>query len=90
MKPEIARGEDAKRILDDPLYRESWDSVEKGLVESLRHVPLTDASLEREIVRSIQLLYRVRAYIEQVMQTGKLVALEEQQQEWRTKRRTRG
>ena len=87
MKPEITRGEDAKRILDDPLYQEAWKSVENGLVASLRTVPLTDAQLEREIVRSIQLLYRVRGYLEDVLSTGKLAAIEEQQAEWRKKRR---
>jgi hypothetical protein len=87
MKPEISRGEDAKRILDDPLFKESFDTVEKSLVASLRTVPLTDAGLEREVVRSIQLLYRVRGYLEDVLSTGKLAALEEQQAEWRKKRR---
>jgi hypothetical protein len=87
MKPEISRGEDAKRILDDPLFKESFDTVEKSLVASLRTVPLTDSGLEREIVRSIQLLYRVRGYLEDVLSTGKLAALDEQQAEWRKKRR---
>ncbi|HMM52285.1 MAG TPA: hypothetical protein PKD87_11795 [Burkholderiaceae bacterium] len=87
MKPEIARGEDAKRILEDPLFIEAWEKVEKALVGSLRTVPLTDAGLEREIVRSIQLLYRVRAYVEEVLSTGKLVAIDEQQAEWRRKGR---
>jgi hypothetical protein len=87
MNPEISRGEDAKRILDDPLFKEAWDSVEKALVASLRTVPLTDAALEREIVRSIQLLYRVRGYVEDVLSTGKMAAFEEQQQALRVRRK---
>ena len=97
MKEEIARGEDAKRILHDPLYQEAWTAVERSFIEHLRQVPLTDASLEREFVRSLQLLYKVRQYLEQVMQTGTLAALDEQQKHWqeqkedlRARRRTRG
>lgn len=86
MTPELSRGEDAKRILQDSLFVEAWSVVERGLIDSLRTVPLTDAGLEREIVRSLQLLYRVRGHIEQVMTTGKLAALEQQNAEWRKKR----
>lgn len=68
----IRRGHEAQQLLEHPLLAEAFSGIEQALLTQLRTVPLTDKGLEREIVRTLQVLGKVRNHIEQHVVTGRL------------------
>lgn len=67
---EISRGEEAARLLANPLYVESFDAVEQELMEQWKNSPARDEAGREKLWLSLKLLHRTRAQLEQVMQTG--------------------
>jgi len=69
------RGEDARRILDAPLYKEAYVAVEQRIVSELR---LRDTPKERKdyLITVLVGLTEARKYLEQVLTTGTIAAME--------------
>lgn len=76
---EIRRGFEAKRLLDDPLLKDAFDKIERAFVDALKTTPLTDKELEREVVRSLQVLHKVQGLIRDVVTTGKMAEIAKQE-----------
>ena len=72
---EISRGREARSLMEHPLMVEAFDTIERGLVDSLADMPLKAEGLEREAVRSLQILRKVRRELQTVMETGRLAEL---------------
>lgn len=68
----IRRGQEAQQLLENPLLVQAFDTIERNLMTQLRTVPLTDKALEREMVRTLQVLHKVKEQIEQVVVTGRI------------------
>ena len=85
MNEEIRRGEDAQRLLDDPLLVEAFAAVETALVSEIKRVDVGASDRHRDLIVSLQLLAKVRGYIEQVAQTGRMAAITQEQEGWRDK-----
>jgi hypothetical protein len=71
------RGEEARRILGDPIFKEAWEKVRERIVVKLESEEMTDA----ERLRQNDLLWALRAarkQIEFVAVTGTLVAMDTQ------------
>lgn len=73
---EINRGHEAERIMSEPLVIEAFKRTEEGLVEALKRADLRDQKLEHEIVLSLQLLNRVKGYLRDVIDTGKMARIQ--------------
>lgn len=77
MTPEehLRRADHAKRILEDPLYQESWQAIRERIVEQLESADLADAMRER---LNYLLVANARAhhYLQSVMEAGKVAAQE--------------
>jgi hypothetical protein len=72
LEQQVRRGEQARRLLEDPLLQEAFASVEATLRETWGATP-DDATLERErLWLMLKLLARVRAHMTDVVQTGRL------------------
>jgi len=70
------RGEQARRLLDDPLLQEAFANVETALREAWA-ATLEDAASERErLWLTLKLLGRVRAMLVEAVETGRLAALQ--------------
>ena len=76
MKDATVRGNDAERLLADPLFKEAFDAVEQALSAKLKLLDVGALESMRDVVVSIQLLGKVRQYIEQVALTGRMEAAE--------------
>jgi hypothetical protein len=73
---ESRRGEQARRLLDDPLLKEAFAAVEEGLQSAWR-ATAEDAAGERErLWLMLQLLGRVRGHLTEVFETGRLADIE--------------
>lgn len=79
MNPEIRRAEDAKRLLNEPLMVEAFSKVEEAILARLRTVDVGAIEAQRDLVVTLQLLGKVKQYLEQVIVTGRMVEFDEQQ-----------
>jgi hypothetical protein len=69
---EIRRGEQARRLLEEPLLQEAFATVDAALREAWA-ATAEDATAERErLWLMLRLLGRVRTHLVDVLQTGKL------------------
>jgi len=71
------RGEEARRILNDPIYREAWGALRETLTKRLESEPLT-AQQRLEIVDLLIANRKARVYMEQVLVTGTFAAAEQE------------
>ncbi len=85
MNEEIRRGEEAQRLLDEPILKEAFTAVETALIDAIKRVDVGAHESQRDLIVSLQLLAKVRGYIEQVAVTGKMAKLTEDQDGWRDK-----
>ena len=72
---EERRGEEARRILESDIYKESYASIEANIVARMAQA----ATLPEEAESLRQLLIalrKVKVYMEQVLQTGTMKALD--------------
>lgn len=81
LEQEAVRGVRAKRIVEDPIYREAWDVVEAEIIRRWRESPITDHDGQHELRLMLHVLGSVRKWFEDVMDTGKLASaqIEEKQ-----------
>jgi hypothetical protein len=73
---EVKRGEQAAKILDNPIYVEAIDKVREGLISSMANSPLGDEKTHNKLVIALQLLNQINKQLTDVMQTGKLAAIQ--------------
>jgi hypothetical protein len=72
LEQESRRGEQAKRLLDDPLLQEAFATIDSSLRDAWS-ATTADATDERErLWLMLKLLERVRTHLSQVLETGKL------------------
>ena len=85
---EIQRAENARQILQDKLFTETWDEMEKALIDNIAQCPLEADGLRTKLCLSLSTLRKFRQIIESHMTTGKmaLMQLEEQSRFQKLKR----
>lgn len=82
---EIRRAEDAKRLMSEPLLVEAFEKVEEALIQRLKQVDVGATDAHRNLIVTLQLLGKVKQYIEQVIVSGKLAAMEDERKSWADK-----
>ena len=75
---EERRGEEARRILESDIYKEAYTQVEANIVAQLAQEATTPDNAE-SLRKLLIALRKVRIYIEQVMHTGTMKALDNKQ-----------
>jgi hypothetical protein len=73
---EVKRGEQAAVILDNPIYKEAIEKVRESIVSSMTTSPLGDEKTHNRLVIALQLLNQINKQLTDVMQTGKLAAIQ--------------
>lgn len=75
----LRRADEARRVLDNPLIQEAWETIEKLTVEQLAELNLAGQSEQNEyaleLVRCLQANRRQRKLFEVFIRTGQLVEL---------------
>ena len=69
----LARAEQAQRILNDPLYVESFDKVRESLLAKFEASPVRDESGREKIYLMLKALNDAKRLLEQAMNDGKVV-----------------
>ncbi len=72
MTPEAAkfRANDAKALLENPLFKEAFGAVEQYLQTKLITCDASDKEAAQKAVLSVQLLHAVKREIERVVENG--------------------
>lgn len=68
----IQRAEKAQRILEDELFKESFESVRQALLQKFESAPVGDADGIMKVRLCLKLLSDVRANLETVIRDGKV------------------
>ncbi len=89
MNPDIRRAEDAKRVLAEPLLQEAFTSLESAILSELKRVDVGAQDKQKNLVVTLQLLGKLKGYLENVVLTGQMVAIQEERQSWVDKARKR-
>lgn len=72
---EIIRAEDAKQLLNNPLFQESIKTVRDGLIQSMSKSALGDESTHHRLVIALQLLGQIEKSLTTVIETGEMAAI---------------
>ena len=73
---EIKRGERAAEVLNNELYIEAFNKVREGIIQSMAVSPLGDAETHNRLVIAMQLLNQIEKSLKDVVQTGKMSAMQ--------------
>ena len=73
---EVKRGEQAAVILENPIHIEAVAKVKESLIASMANSPLGDEKTHNRLVIALQLLNQINKQLTDVMQTGKLAAIQ--------------
>ncbi len=73
---EMIRGEEAERVLSNPIFTESIDKVRSGIISSMEQSALGDESTHNRLVIALQLLNKIEKNIKEVAETGKMIKMQ--------------
>lgn len=88
-KEQIRRGDDARRLMQEPLLSEAFTLIEQGLMSRMRTVDVGATETQRDLIVTLQLLGKVKQHLEQTMLTGKFAEEEAARKSWTDKFRKR-
>ena len=73
---EMIRGEDAERVLSNPIFIEAIEKVRQGIISSMEQSALGDESTHNRLVIALQLLNKIEKNIKEVAETGKMIKMQ--------------
>jgi hypothetical protein len=72
---EIKRGEEADRILKNPLFIESFDNIRESIINSMSQSAFGDSETHNRLVIAMQLLSQIEKQFKDHIATGKMSAM---------------
>jgi hypothetical protein len=76
---ELRRAEEAKRLLDNPLFKEAFKTIREELIKHLLNTRVNE-ELERDrLYITIKALDLVQQHIQSVLETGRLAEREQEE-----------
>tara|TARA_B110000438_G_C15390307_1_gene468744 strand:- start:80 stop:331 length:252 start_codon:yes stop_codon:yes gene_type:complete len=75
---EVARADQAKQILDHPLYIEALATVKEALIDHLLNTKVAEEIERDRLYITIKALDLVHQHIQSVLETGKLAKKEQE------------
>ena len=64
--------EHAKRLLNDPLYNESFDKLAESIFNTWSHSGVNDVESREQCWLSLRLLERLRLHLTSIVETGEM------------------
>lgn len=87
---ELRRGEQARQVIENPIYSEAIAAVKQGIFDKWANAPMRDREGHHELKLMLKLLGELTGYIETTMQTGKMASMQLEQERKMTKLRAVG
>jgi hypothetical protein len=69
---DVQRGQSAKRLIDDPLYKEAFETTKEHLIDLLLQTKISEEVERDRIYITIKSLGLVDQHIKSVLDTGRL------------------
>tara|TARA_Y100001973_G_scaffold105605_1_gene179442 strand:+ start:573 stop:806 length:234 start_codon:yes stop_codon:yes gene_type:complete len=70
---ELKRSEEAKKILDNPIFKEANEKLKKELTDELINSPIRDTEAREKLYLMIKMHESVLNQLKSIMDTGKLL-----------------
>jgi|DEB0MinimDraft_3_1074331.scaffolds.fasta_scaffold06006_3 hypothetical protein len=80
---EIKRGDDAKKILENKVYIEAFETVKNNIIDAMNTSPLGDDKTHNRLVIALQTLSQIEKALTDVMQTGKMAKIQVEDKRFR-------
>lgn len=77
---EAMRGEEAKRLLENELYREAFDMLNQSIISKWLAAPIRDREGMHELKLMAKVLQDVESYLAQIVNTGKMAEMQLEQE----------
>ena len=74
---EVRRADDARQLLDNPLFQEAFTTIRKELIEHLLNTRVAEEVERDRLYITIKALDLVEQHIKSVFETGKLAEKEQ-------------
>ena len=75
---ELRRADDAKRLLDNPLFKEAFKTIREELIKHLLNTRVAEEMERDRLYITIKALDLVQQHIQSVLETGKLAESEQE------------
>lgn len=72
---DIKRGEEADRILKNPLFIDAFESVRESIINSMAQSAFGDAQTHNRLVIAMQLLAQIEKQLKDHVATGRMSAM---------------
>ena len=72
---DIKRGEEADRILKNPLFIDAFENVRESIINSMAQSAFGDAQTHNRLVIAMQLLSQIEKRFKDHIATGKMAAM---------------
>ena len=76
---ELRRADDAKRLLDNPLFKEAFKTIREELIKHLLNTRVAEEMERDRLYITIKALDLVEQHIQSVLETGKLAEKEQEE-----------
>ncbi len=76
---ELRRADEAKRLLDNPLFKEAFETIRKALIGHLLNTRVAEEVERDRLYITIKALDLVEQHIQSVLETGKLAKKEQEE-----------
>lgn len=76
---EIERGRIAAGLLDNEIYKESVEKVRTAIIDTWASSPIRDTEGQHELRLMLKCLNDIQNHIKQVMETGKMAKIQQEE-----------
>jgi len=76
LEREAARGQQAKDLLENELYKEAWDKVESAIIQKWKDCGIREKDSQLELKQMFHVLSEVKRYVQVVVETGKMAQIQ--------------
>lgn len=70
----VRRAEHAKRLLDDPMLSEAFDTIERECIAAWKAAPARDTDGREKLWLTVKAVNRIREELSGIIETGKVSA----------------
>ena len=76
---ELRRADEAKRLLDNPLFKEAFTTIREELIKHLLNTRVADEMERDRLYITIKALDLVHQHVQSVLETGRLAEKEQEE-----------
>ena len=73
---EMVRGQHGRELLDNPVFQTLWTDFENQIVRELKRSSPRDADGREKAVLMMQMLEKIKAMVQETVNTGKMAAIQ--------------